>query len=960
MTAPDVQPQNPGHPEPEPLAPADTDAAAAPPSATLLFAPKEHQPVNDGLSAADLAHRSGMVQGLGMFSRLFAWIFFRPVQFSTRLNNDLAALSKDGTLVYTMNTISLLDYLYFNYALSRAALPLAHFANGVSLVGFQPWRRAIGGWFRRVLLRHKDRPDTDVMRGHLRRHHSVLLFLRRGFTLVDIITPRVQEPYLRELISAQREVASPLIVVPQVLVWHRNPDRDRSSIIDGFFGDPEVPGRLRKLLSFILNHRRAFVQMGQPIHLLEFLAEHPGVGDDALLAERLRYRVVQSFQTEHRVIRGAPIKAGHLLRQEILDEAEVDADLRRLASEAHKPYEFVRAEADDNLKEIAAKYQMGMVSFISFFLTLLWARIYEGIEVDEEGLERIRDVGRRHPVIVVPSHKSHIDYLIISYLFYRNGLIPPHIAAGANLSFFPLGTIFRRGGAFFLRRSFHGQPIYGAIFRHYMRKLLRDGHWLEFFPEGGRSRTGKLLPPKFGLLTTVLEAVADGIVPDVSLLPTNFGYERLIEETAYRKELEGGEKKSESVGEVLKATSIILHKYGRIRIQFGDAMSARQILSDHGVLLPADQRDKKQFERAVKVCGYLVLGGINAAAVITPTSITAAVLLTKTQRGIRRSDLLTRVGYLLDVASRRRAVLSSPLTTAIRVRRQQLREAESQDQARHAESGGITDPLGDQSKRARLMGEAVAEVVDKVLLMFEAAKWIRRSRFDDADVFIVKKAGRLHLDYYKNNMIHLFVPDALTAASVLALQEKTPPMTPETLRDNTKFLSRLLKFEFVYAQGVSFEQQYDGTLDDFCRAGWITTDADGNFGLARSGGQIVGLYAKLIQNFIESYVLVGRATTQLRKGPMADHAFLDYVQTEGQKAFELGDVQCYEAISKVNLANVLKIFLERGYLQQQWEGQGKKRQKMLSIHPGDGTAEQLDVFIARIGELHAPWRMEKS
>ena len=938
-----------------PLAAQEPAAAVSGP----LFSPKEHQPVQDGLTAADLAHRSGMVHGLGLFSRLFAWIFFKPVQFSPRLNNDLAALAREGVLVYTMNTISLLDYLYFNYALSRAALPLARFANGVSLIAFQPWRRAVATWFRRIVLQQKPKPDAEIMRGHLRRHDAILLFLRRGFTLVDLITPRQQESYLRELISAQREVDFPLIVVPQVLVWHRNPDRDRSSIIDGFFGDPEVPGRLRKLLSFILNHRRAFVQMGQPIHLQPFLAEHPGIDDDGLLAERLRFRVVQSFKTEQRIIRGSPIKAPNVMREEILQEAEVDSDLRRIAGEINKPYEIVRAEADTNLKEIAAHYQMGMVSFISFFLTLLWARIYEGIEVDEEGLERIREVGRKSPVIVVPSHKSHIDYLIISYLFYRNGLIPPHIAAGANLSFFPLGTIFRRGGAFFLRRSFHGQPIYGAIFRHYMRKLLRDGHWLEFFPEGGRSRTGKLLPPKFGLLTTVLEAVADGIVQDVALLPTNFGYERLIEETAYRKELEGGEKKGESVGEVLKATSVILHKYGRIRIQFGEAMSARQILADHGALLPADQRDKKQFERAVKVCGYLILGGINAAAVITPTSITAAVLLTKIQRGIRRSDLLTRVGYLLDVASRRGAVLSGPLTTAIRVRRQQLREAESHDLARHAKSGGVPDPLGAQSERARLMGEAVAEVVDKVLAMFEAAKWIRRNRFEDEDVFIVKKAGRLHLDYYKNNMIHLFVPDALTAAAILALQEQGPTMTPDELRDMTKFLSRLLKFEFVYAPGVGFEQQYDGTLTDFCRAGWMTTDQNGNLRLTSTVTPVVALYAKLVQNFIESYVLVGRGLAALGKGAMSDREFIDYVQQEGQMAFELGDVQCYEAISKVNLTNALKIFLEQGYVRQGWEGQGKKRQKMLSVQLGEGTGAQLAGYVARIRALHAPWRMDK-
>jgi glycerol-3-phosphate O-acyltransferase len=913
---------------------------------------------HDQLTTADLHHPSAMVRHLGVFSRLFAWIFFKPVQFAPRLNNELAAWSRDGTLVYVMNTTSVLDYLYFNYALARANLPLSEFANGVSLTLFQPWRRALVTWFRHRVL-HKPAPaDVEVMHGHLRRKHAILLFLRKAFSLVDLINPRPDVPWLRELIEAQRDLPTPLLVVPQILVWTRNPDRSSVSIIDAFFGDPEAPGRIRKMVSFLLNHRRAHVQIAEPINLQQFLAEHEGVLDDALLAERLRFRVVQALKTEQRVIRGAPIKPAVQVREEILAEAEVVRDLEHLAKETGKSIEAVRAEADSNLQEIEAKYKMWMVSFLSFGLTLLWARIYEGIEVDEEGLERIREEGRKAPIVIVPSHKSHIDYLIISYIFYRNGLIPPHIAAGANLSFFPLGWIFRRAGAFFLRRSFTGQPVYAHVFRHYVRKLLRDGHWLEFFPEGGRSRTGKLLPPKYGLLRNVLEAVADGVAPDIAFVPANFGYERLIEEKAYRKELEGGEKKAESPVEVLKATSILVHKYGRIRIQFGQPLSARQFLFDHGVLQPAGERNPKAFDRALKVFGYQILGGINAAAVITPTSLISAVLLTKIQRGISRADLLARVGYLLGVAGRRGAVLSDPLVTAIRTRRLQLRDAGTQDAERQAASG-VPDPLGAQAERARLMGEAVAPIVDQALALFEKSKWVLCRPFDNDVVYITKASGRLHLDYYKNNMLHLFVADALLAASILAMQEQRPDMPRDELMDETKFLSRLLKFEFVYAPGMSFEEQYGSTLTDFCADGWLTTDEAGHLRLTSTVAPVIRLYAKLIQNFIESYHLMGRAVAQLSKGPMTEAAFMDYVQQEAAHAFELGDVQCYESISKVNLSNALKIFLEQKYVQVSWEAQGKKKQKLLRLDHGEVTGAQLACFVQRITALYAPWRADR-
>jgi glycerol-3-phosphate O-acyltransferase len=911
--------------------------------------------VHDGLTPSQLNHPSAMVPRLGMWLRLFAKIFFSPVQFAPRLTSEIATHAKEGAIVYTLHSISLLDYLYFNYALLRGHAPIAKFANGVSTTFFQPWRRVFLHFMRRFVLRRPSLPDPTVMRAHLRRRNAVLLFLRQGFSLLDFVTPRPQVPYLRELIEAQREVDFPIIVLPQVLVWHRNPEKSRTSIIDEFFGDPQAPGRLRKLFSFLLNFRRAFVQGGQPVDVRAFLEDEHHITDDALLAEVLRVRITASFKAEQRIICGVPTKPVHQVTRELLEDAEVAADLRQFAEQQQRPIEALQAEAFDYIREIAANFQMWLVSTLCFVLTLLWARIYDGIEVDEEGLESIREEGRKHPVVLVPSHKSHADYLLLSYLFYRNGLIPPHIAAGANLSFFPLGSIFRRGGAFFLRRSFAGLPVYAAIFRHYVRKLLRDGHWLEFFPEGGRSRTGKLLPPKLGLLNHVLEAVADGTVQDVALMPANFGYERLIEGDAYRKELEGGEKKTESVGNVLKATSVLVHKYGRIRIQFGKAIHARDFLEQHGALGKLGERDAKAFERAVKVCGYKILGAINDAAVITPTALVAAVLLTKVQRGISRGDLLTRVGYLLDEASQRHAVLSGPLQTALSTRRQLLVTADMLDQAR---TGAVLDPLGEHPSRARLKGEAVAEIVDKVLTMFEKPRWVVRRAFEGEDVFVVKRAGRLHLDYYKNNVIHLFVPDALLSASLLALMEQTDGVAPDDLADTTKFLSRLLKFEFIYPPD-SFQARYDQTLDRMLAEAWVVPDPQGRLHVTPTVLPVLRLYAKLLQNFIESYALMARGLRALASGPMTDKAFLDYVQVEASKAFELGDVQCWESVSKVNLSNALKIFVELGFVTQTTEGVGKKRAKMLRLKAADDAHEDVDLYVKRVRAFQSPWRIDK-
>ncbi len=962
MSAPTPDPASP--PSPVPPAAALTPSRGTAGARGAVMTPMGLRAVSlapaDGLHDRDLQHPSAMVPRLGWIARWFAWVFFKPVAFPAKLANDLNALHRQGGgLVHVLSTISLLDYFYFNWAWLQHGLPLARFANGVSMRWLQPLRWVIAAGLRRLFGRANPRGEDELLHGLLRRREPVVLFLRRGFSLLDLINPKPQMAYLRELVEVQRTIEFPLMVVPQVLVWERDPDRGRHSIIDEFFGDPSAPGRLRKLLSFVLNHRRAHVRMGEPIDLQAFLGRHAATRDDMVLAERLRSDIVQALQQEDRVIRGAPIRPPEVIRKEILSDPEVLVDLGRIATAQNRSIDDVTKEAHANLKEIGATFTMNMLAFLSFVLTLLWARIYDGIEVDEEGLDRLRLAGRKDPLVIVPSHKSHIDYLIISYLFYRNGLIPPHIAAGANLSFFPLGSIFRRAGAFFLRRTFSGQPIYAAAFRHYVRKLLTDGHWIEFFPEGTRSRTGKLLPPKFGLVKLVLETVADGRRDDIRFVPANFGYERLIEEKAYRKELEGGEKVAESPVEVLKATQVLVHKYGRIRIQFGEPMSVRAVLEEFGAMGPEGVRDPKAFDRALKVCGWRILGGINQAAVLTPTVLVAAVLLSKTHKGIAREDLSLRVGYLLDIAIRRGAVLSEPIVTAMQVQRLQILQAEQHDAARQAEAGGQPDPFGNLSQRARAIGQAVHDVVEHALDLFSASKWILRRRFDSEEVVIVRAEGRMHLDYYKNNLLHLFVADALLAAAILSHLQRAAAMAPDVLQAQTKFLSRLLKFEFVYEPGMQFEEQYARTLDEFLAAGWLQRHGDGTLSVATTVRGALRLYAKLLQNFIESYALVGRAIGQLKAGPLTEAAFVDHAQRVAQMAFDLGTVECYEAMSKVNLTNALRIFIEEGFVVERTETVGKKKVKTLTASNDPAMADKYADFFSRLHEYQAPWALER-
>lgn len=914
-------------------------------------------PVDDGLRDRDLVHKSRMTPSFGLLMHMLARMFFAPVKFPDRVRDELADCARAGVPVYVMNTVSMMDYLYFNYALRRAALPLAEFANGLDMAVFHPWRSALADYFWRRFSRRKQPVDTKIVQGLLRRGRSVLLFLSRGFSFAQLVAPRRNQPHLRDLIAAQRLCERPLIIVPQVLVWERRLDSGRSNILETFFGDPQAPGVLRKAFSFAVNHRRAFVRLGARIDLREFLSEHDPNMDDALLAERLRLLLVARFESEDRVMRGAVVKPPAEVTREILADPGFQATLAVAAAEQSVSMDEAQEIARSAVLEIAADLKLWMVDLFSLVLTLIWARIYEGIEVDEEGLERVKQAGRDTPVVIAPSHKSHIDYLVISYIFHNNGIVPPHIAAGANLDFWPIGPFFRRAGAFFLRRTFKGQPIYATSFRAYLRKLLRDGHWLEFFPEGTRSRTGKLLPPKYGMLQQILAAVAEGDVGDVTLAPVNFGYERLIEEGAYRKELEGGEKRAESGLEMLRATKVLVHKYGRMRIQFAKPLSIRGMLEKEGVIGSALDRDPKRWNRAVKRVGYRVLYGINSAGVVTTTSLLSAVLMTNTHRGMAREDLLTRIGYLLKTCVARGAVLSEPLQTKVSQHEAMLDDATLRDTRTLRESGGFPDPFGAQSQEARAIGAAVEPLVDAALEIFARPRWITRTAYADDEVFVVKRAGRLHLDYYKNNIIGLVVPDALLAAALLAELDAADTVDPDDLRESTRFLSLLLKFEFVYDPDLGFEQQYERVLGSWRANGWLVETSDGLLRLRHKVLPVVRMYGKLVHNFIESYLIMGRALTVLRDGAMDDKEFLNHCQTEAQKLSEIGIVQCYEAISKVNLLNALAIFIEQQYITKRTEGTGKKAVKLLQVRIGERTSAQFATFVRRIELFHEPWRV---
>ena len=287
-------------------------------------------------------------------------------------------------------------------------------------------------------------------------------------------------------------------------------------------------------------------------------------------------------------------------------------------------------------------------------LTKIWNKIYNGIEVRHA--DRVRALAQNgHEIIYVPCHRSHMDYLLLTYVIYHQGLVTPHIAAGINLNFRPVGGILRKAGAFYLRRSFAGNKLYTAVFREYLELLFNKGYSVKYFPEGGRSRTGRLLPPKTGMLAMTLQALIKGINRPISIVPVYIGYEHVMEVSSYLKELNGTGKKKESFFQIFSAIKK-LKNYGYGFLNFGEPINLTNYL-DQQVPNWRDEQENnadkkpKWLTPVVNDLANDVMGRINQAAAVSGMAICAMCLLSAKKHAMAQSELEQAIDHFLELLS---------------------------------------------------------------------------------------------------------------------------------------------------------------------------------------------------------------------------------------------------------------------------------------------------------------------
>ena len=445
------------------------------------------------------------------------------------------------------------------------------------------------------------------------------------------------------LVSQVRAVvADPTLdvqLVPVVILWGRSPAK-QESILKALLAETwRSSGWLRQFFAILLHGRQTLVRFNPPLSLRELV--HGGaapLGEAAALRKVSRVLRVH-FRRQREMAIGPDLSHRNTQVEVLLASDPVRAAIAAEATRLGVSSGEAHGRAQKFALEIASDYSYGTVRAMELFLSWLWEHLYDGIEM--HNFDVVTRIAPGQGIVYVPCHRSHIDYLLLSYLIYRNGLTPPHIAAGDNLDMPLVGALLRRGGAFFLRRSFKGEPLYATVFDEYLNLMLARGFPVEYFIEGGRSRTGRTLTPKAGILGMTIRSFVRSHSRPLVFVPVYIGYERVIEGQTYVSELAGRPKQRESLWQLVKSIRNIRRVFGKVHVNFGEPLPLAAFLDRHDADWRALPADGPWLRATTRDAAGELATRINAAAVINPVSLVALGLLatpecTADEYGLRR------------------------------------------------------------------------------------------------------------------------------------------------------------------------------------------------------------------------------------------------------------------------------------------------------------------------------------
>ncbi|MEX1037987.1 MAG: 1-acyl-sn-glycerol-3-phosphate acyltransferase [Acidimicrobiia bacterium] len=526
-------------------------------------------------------------------------------------------------------------------------------------------------------------------------------------------------------------------------------------------GDPRDPRAARARLIGAFRKGRVATISGKGEYLSVLVAGYEESDVLEGLTAFITRRAWRALDVEERTLRGNRYKTPRFVSEAISTRRDFRDDVIRLGAEKGLNPDRAEARADAYLREIAAKHSPLVIDLIANAIHKLYRQGYGEIRYDPAQIRRIARLGQANPIVFLPSHRSNLDRLSLQFMLWENDLPPNHTAGGINLNFFPIGPLLRRTGVFFIRRSFRDNPLYKAVLQHYLDYLIEKRFSLEWYLEGGRSRSGRLLPPRLGLLNYVVDAQRRGKADDIVLIPVSIAYDQIQDVPDYAREAQGKSKEKESIGWLVRSVRSMRRRYGDIHIRFGEPLSTGSWKGD-------TESDEPSID--VQKLGFEVMYRISQVTPVTPTAVLSVALL----------------------AERGKAQTADHLAGHCRALQLFL----------EARSIPTTEPLvfGDPGR--------VAQILDRLAEHDNVSSHEALER----RVFWCDDEQMIRISYYRNMIVHYFLNRSIAEIALAGLVED-PNLSVASFNERALELRDLLKFEFFFSEKDEFLERLAAEIE---------------------------------------------------------------------------------------------------------------------------------------------------
>lgn len=640
------------------------------------------------------------------------------------------------------------------------------------------------------------------------------------------------------------------------------------------FGDPRDPSRLHEKWVLHFQPDRCRIVCGQPAPLSELRARWLEANESSVtpvrsLVEFVALQAGLALERAERQLRGMRYKVPRFVHEDLIGSVRFRCGLSQLCRELGKSESGALRDAKRYLQEIAATHSPLVIDLAARLIRWLYTRSYSKLCYDREALAKIYSLAQKRPVVFLPSHKSNLDHLVLQYALYENGHPPNHTAGGINMNFFPVGPLLRRSGTFFIRRSFRDNHVYKFVLRQYVEYLIENRFPLEWYIEGGRSRSGKLLPPRFGMLAYVVDAYRCGRSEDVVLVPVSIAYDQIPDVGDYANEQRGGKKQKESLGWFVRTLQTLRRKNGEIYLQFAEPISLRERLGPPPTCTPNGDAPDLEIQKL----GFEVCVQINRVTPITPISLVTLALLSVDDRALSLEEIRLELRDILAYVAQHALPTTVPL---------QLHSA-----------SGVCEAL-----QPLLKNEIVA--------CFSEGQ---------EDVYTIEDDAYLSAAYYRNTIIHFFLAGAIVEIALIAAMRKGAEDPIARFWTEVMEIRDLLKFEFFFADKEHFQAEIRAELN-LLSADWENGLRQGTEGVRALLQRVRPLKAHLVlRPFFAAYRVVGDALEKHdARAKIDEEDFLAGCLALGKQYRLQQRIRSSESLSKVLFATALDLARNRHLL----------------------------------------------